>query len=244
MHDAVVLCYHAIGEGWSASVSPDRLRQHVELLLRRRYRPATFSDVVHFEHSKRTFAVTFDDAWTSVLERAFPVLAQLGVPATVFAVTTFADDGGRLDWPGLTESGVNPTAKGRRSLTWAQLAELAEAGWEVGSHTCTHPRLTQLDNASLDRELRESRSACARALGRPCRSIAYPYGDFDARVLEAAAAAGYDAGCSLSVSTRGPLAWPRVGVYGLDTPLRFRLKVSPLVLGARRALSAPSRTAL
>ena len=59
----------------------------------------------------------------------------------------------------------------------------------------------------------------------------------DDRVLSAAAAAGYTAGCSLSVHTAGPLAWPRIGVYGVDSPARFRLKVSRAALRARRALA-------
>ena len=71
------------------------------------------------------------------------------------------------------------------------LAELADAGWEVGSHTRSHPRLPQVDDAALARELGDSRELIAERLGRPCESIAYPYGDFDERVVRATAAAGY-----------------------------------------------------
>jgi hypothetical protein len=98
--------------------------------------------------------------------------------------------------------------------------------------------LTQLSEVALAEELADSRAVCSRALGRPCRSIAYPFGDHDARVVAATAAAGYEAACTLSVLTRGPLAWPRVGVYAVDSPFRFRLKVSPLVLLVRRGVRA------
>lgn len=238
MRERLVLCYHAIGQDWSASVSEDNLARHVEILLGRGYEAMTFSDAVGSTDDRPLFAVTFDDAHTSVLERAFPTLARLGVPATVFAVTSFAEDGRPLEWPELLESGVSEDPAARASLAWPELRRLAEAGWEVGSHTCTHPRLTQLDDESLERELHASREACSRGTGRPCRSIAYPYGDVDARVLEAAARAGYDAGCSLSIFTSGALAWPRIGVYGIDSALRFRLKVSTRVLRMRRLLAA------
>lgn len=238
MSERLVLCYHAIGESWSSSVSTDSLAKHVDILLRRGYEAVTFVDAVGSTDSRPLFAVTFDDAHASVLERAFPTLATLGVPATVFAVTSFAEDGRPLEWPELLESGVSGDPAARASLAWPELRRLAEAGWEIGSHTCTHPRLTRLDDESLEHELRASREACARGVGQTCRSIAYPYGDLDARVLEAAARAGYEAGCSLSVSTSGALAWPRIGVYGLDSGLRFRLKVSASVLRARRLLAA------
>ena len=66
------------------------------------------------------------------------------------------------------------------------------------------------------------------APGRPCESIAYPYGDHDDRVVEAARRAGYVAAGTLPsrLDERGPLRFPRVGVYYGDDERRFRLKVS------------------
>jgi len=66
-------------------------------------------------------------------------------------------------------------------------------------------------------------------LGRPCRSIAYPYGAFDERVRAAAARAGYTAGCTTAGTLRADvLGWPRVGVDGNDGRVLFRLKTSKL----------------
>jgi peptidoglycan/xylan/chitin deacetylase (PgdA/CDA1 family) len=236
MGRAVVLCYHAIGESWPASVSPDRLEQHVRILLQRGFEPVTFTELATVPSAQKRFAVTFDDAYASVRERAFPVLQELDVPGTVFAVTSFADSGGVLDWPGLLESGVDEDPAPRRSLTWSQLAELADHGWEIGSHTRTHPRLTTVSDDALDDELAESRSACERELGRACQSIAYPFGDHDERVVAATRNVGYDAACSLSVMTHGSHAWPRIGVYAVDNGFRFRLKVSRSVLRLRTAV--------
>ena len=121
-------------------------------------------------------------------------------------------------------------------MSWEEVRKLAAAGWEIGSHTRSHPRLTTLDSAALDAELRESQRECGEQVGVRCRSLAYPYGDVDARVVAAAASAGYEAACALP---RGrfdppqPLLWPRVGVYDLDRPWRFRLKTSPVTRAAR-----------
>ena len=111
--------------------------------------------------------------------------------------------------------------------SWLELRGLADAGWEIGSHTRSHPHLTSLDDERLDAELQGSKRRCEDELDRPCLSIAYPYGDVDSRVSAAAARAGYEAGATLSLHAPRPLEWPRVGVYSIDAGWRYRLKVSP-----------------
>ena len=69
-------------------------------------------------------------------------------------------------------------------MGWGELARLAEVGWEIGSHTRTHPGLPRLDDEPLRDELEGSRAEVEEHLGRPCRSLAYPYGDLDGRVAE------------------------------------------------------------
>jgi peptidoglycan/xylan/chitin deacetylase (PgdA/CDA1 family) len=188
--------------------------------------------------------VTFDDAFLSVLEVAEPVLSSLGLPGTVFAVTDFADSGQPLSWPGIEEWRGSPHDAELRGLDWGALRDLARRGWEIGSHTCSHPYLTRLDDVALSRELQASRRACERELGQPCLSLAYPYGDVDQRVVAATGSAGYTAGASLPSrpTVASALAWPRVGVYNIDSLRRFRVKVSPTVRSLRRVVaSARSR---
>jgi peptidoglycan/xylan/chitin deacetylase (PgdA/CDA1 family) len=196
---------------------------------------ATFTDAVLRPPAPRTLAVTFDDAYRSVLALARPVLDELGLPGTVYVPTDFAGAGEPMSWPGIDEWIGGPHAAELLPLGWEELGALADAGWEVGSHTRSHPHLTTLGDDALQAELGESRAAVAAALGRPCRSIAYPYGDMDRRVVDAARAAGYEAGGAIG-STRPPsrLDWPRVGVYQRDTAARFALKASPLVRRVRR----------
>jgi peptidoglycan/xylan/chitin deacetylase (PgdA/CDA1 family) len=100
----------------------------------------------------------------------------------------------------------------------------------------THPLLTQLDDETLARELRGSKARCEEMLGVPCRTMAYPTGNFDDRVERATAAAGYDAAAALPkrFTEARPFAWPRVSIQRRDGDLAFRLKVSPLVRSLRR----------
>jgi peptidoglycan/xylan/chitin deacetylase (PgdA/CDA1 family) len=230
MKDVLSLCYHAVSPSWDwrYAVRPEQLGAQVKELLRRGYRPATFTEAVTAPPASRTLAVTFDDGHRSVLELGLPVLSELGVPATVFVVTGPADSGRSLTFGRL--GGYVGTADEHElaSLDWDGLRRLSEQGWEIGSHTQTHARLTDLDDTALARELAESRETCAARLGRPCVSVAYPFGAADARVTAAARAAGYWAGAAVESGARvgDALRHPRVPIYLGDDSERFARKTS------------------
>jgi peptidoglycan/xylan/chitin deacetylase (PgdA/CDA1 family) len=237
MGDVLVLCYHAVSEDWSdtLSVTPERFASQVGALVERGYRGVTFTEAVTGSPDGKVVAVTFDDAYKSVHDLAFPIMSQLGVVGTTFAVTDFVGGEQAMKWPGIDQWHGGPHEKELVSVTRLEIERLVNAGWEIGSHTCSHPHLTTLDDAPLVAELERSRLACEQLTGVACTSLAYPYGDFDARVVEAVGAAGYRAAGTLSArfDTGRPLEWPRVGVYWNDSDRRFRIKVSPSVRHAR-----------
>ena len=164
------------------------------------------------------------------------MLESLGWPATVFAVSGFAASGRPLSWPGIEEWAGGPYAAELEPLGWDGLRDLRDAGWEVGSHTVSHPHLTTLSDTDLHAELDRSREAIAAEIGT-CETIAYPYGDADRRVAEATAAAGYLAACTLPVAMRTdePYLRPRVGLYANDLGARLVLKTARPALALRRS---------
>ncbi len=208
--DVLVFCYHGIApESRHGEVAPAALRAQLQLVADRGYSWTTFTDAVLGDHDGRMAAVTFDDGIASAIEHGLPVLDELGAPGTMFL---------RLDLLGVS---------GRLGV--ADASRLVGLGWEIGSHTVNHPVLTKVDDASLRDELVLSKGELERLTGRTCTSVAYPTGRADARVVSAAAAAGYVAGAALEGATSvrpGPLAWPRVGVRGDDTLRVFGLKSS------------------
>ena len=239
MADVLVLCYHAVSERWPSdlAVTPDRLEEQLSLLARRGWRGARFREAVAAPPHSRTLAVTFDDAFRSVLDLALPVMSRLGLPGSVYAVSSFAESGEPLRWDGVEQWAGSEHAGELLGMGWDELGRLADEGWEVGSHTRTHPSLPSLGDDELREELGRSREECERGLGRPCDTIAYPYGDVDERVAEAARAAGYAAGGTLPSSVAGAsaLRFPRAGVYRGDAGWRFRLKVAGPVRALRRS---------
>jgi peptidoglycan/xylan/chitin deacetylase (PgdA/CDA1 family) len=212
------------------AIPPQRMERQLTHLVERGYRGVTFGQAVSGVSRGKTLAVTFDDGFRSVLEQGLPILSRLGLPGTVFVPSALVGGPGAMAWPGTDRWLGTPHEDGLRSLTWDELGSLANAGWEIGSHTRTHPWLTGLDDHELKAELRGSREDCEERLGTACSSLSYPFGDVDARVVRAAAAAGYRAAATLPMRLhrRRALEWPRVGIYNNDPFPRFRAKVSRL----------------
>ena len=84
-------------------------------------------------------------------------------------------------------------------LIWDEVRAMRRRGVEIGSHAVSHPILSQLSDAELDREVTHSRERLQIELGEPIDLIAYPVGGhhaYDARVVRAARRAGYRYGVS------------------------------------------------
>src|SRR5207249_687341 len=124
------------------------------------YRAATFSEAVTAAApGGKTFAVTFDDGYHSVRAAAFPILSRLGIPGTVFTCTDFVgtETPMPLDLDCWADEGY---ARELLPMSWDDLGELRAAGWEIGSHTGSHPHLPALDDGALAAELARSRAEC------------------------------------------------------------------------------------
>jgi peptidoglycan/xylan/chitin deacetylase (PgdA/CDA1 family) len=235
MASPLVLCYHAVSDQWPSdlAVTPDRLREQLDFLVRRGYRGVTFGQIAAGEVSSKAVAITFDDGYRSVLEQGFPVLSEHGFPGTVFVPTSQVGLSGPMSWPGIDKWLGGSHEDELRPMDWDELRRLRDAGWEIASHTQTHPKLTEIGDEDLRSELVTSREICSSELGEDCRTLAYPYGLVDDRVARAAGEAGYHSAAALRPGPRDPLRWPRIGIYPFDRGARLRVKASPLVRAAR-----------
>lgn len=238
MQDVLILCYHALSPSWPAelSVTGEAFAEQVSELAQRGYAGARFTDAVTGKvAAERVVAFTFDDNYRSVLDLAKPILDRHGYPGTLFVPTDWPERPQAMSWPGIDRWLGTEHEHEMLSLDWQELRELATAGWEIGSHTCSHPRLPQLDDAQLGRELRVSRQRIEQELGSPCTSIAYPYGAVDPRVERATTEAGYTCAGTIPrvMPSPKPLLWPRVPVFHKDGLRRFKTKISPRIRHAR-----------
>ncbi len=227
----LVLCYHSVSDDWehALSVTPAAFREQVTSLARCGVAPVSAEALAAGE--RRGLHVTFDDAYKDVLG-ALPLLEELGLPATIFVSTSFADEGRPLAVPELAaDSEAHPELLA--TMTWDELREVAARGVEIGGHTVSHPHLTRLTDAELDRELTDSKQRIEDEVGRPARLLAYTYGEHDDRVHEAVRRAGYAAAFAQwpGSSIRNPFALPRVSFYRGESLRRATLKTTRLGRG-------------
>ena len=119
----LVLCYHAVSSDWPASlaVSPENFRAQLESLVRSGYDGVTFSQMVAGETPPKAVAVTFDDGYRSVYEQAFPILTEVGFPATVFVPTALVGQSHPMSWPGIDRWSGTPYERELNSVSWDEL---------------------------------------------------------------------------------------------------------------------------
>lgn len=89
----------------------------------------------------------------------------------------------------------DPELQASQLMTWEQIQDAAGGGVSIGSHTCTHPVLTTIDEERQRWEMRESKKVLEQRLGSRIRTIAYPvgrYGFFSAATMRIARECGYE----------------------------------------------------
>lgn len=213
-----ILTWHSIDDSGSPiSVAPAAFARQVAWLASGQVRVTTVEELLRLPDSADAVAVTFDDGFRNVAERAAPLLAAHALPATIFVVSRHA---GTNAWGGVADAGV-PTLP---LLNWDELARLREQGFSVAAHSRTHRRMGGAGAAVLEDELLGCAQDIAARTGEAPRGFAYPYGDVDAAAADMVRR-HYDWGCTteLRVLTAGDdrACLPRVDMYYFRDPGRL-----------------------
>lgn len=179
-----VLMYHSISDAVGPTSIPERVfSRQMNALAETGYYVADFTDLIAWRDGtkklpQKTAVITFDDGFLDFRDTAWPVLKKLGFSATVFVPTKCP--GENENWEGAN----NPP---RELMSWSDISALYEDGARFGSHSLNHANLTQLDEAELAEQLRQSRSDLENALGDPVDAFAAPYGAVNKSVRDAIA---------------------------------------------------------
>ena len=213
-----ILLYHSVGprlecDRYGTSIATELFRcqmatlQHTESV-----NPVPLNSSLYRGSGKPQVAVTFDDGYRDNLYNAAPILADLGIPFTVFIV------------PGYVKNSNS------YYLTASELKELASIhGCTVGSHGMNHVPLIGLPDGALIRELKDSRRWLEDMLSKPVNLLAYPHGSANQKVRDAAASFGYTVGvCSrsgINQKDRDPLMLCRTEILGCDDLRVFNQKL-------------------
>lgn len=207
-----VLCYHSVGTPeWGVNdVAPQQFRNQLETALELGYHFVPAKVIASGLGAERDLAVTFDDGLRSVCDNAEPILAELGIPWTLFVVCEWV--AGRRE-------------RGELFLGWDDVCRLAAAGVEIGSHSMSHPDFSRLDDTGAGRELWESRLVVYEQTGLEVESFAIPFGqsrNWRRDLTELAGRLGYRAIYAQAVDTRTEGTVPRTFVTRFDDSRVFR----------------------
>jgi peptidoglycan/xylan/chitin deacetylase (PgdA/CDA1 family) len=110
--------------------------------------------------------------------------------------------------------GLPQNALSNRVLTWEQIHTMRQAGIAFGSHTLSHPVVSQLAPTELERELADSKLLLEEKLGIPVKDFAFPFGkvsDCGVTAIEMLSRCGYRS----AVTTVPGVNTPQVNRYEL-----------------------------
>lgn len=149
----------------------------------------------------RPVMITFDDADEDTYTDAFPIMRKYGFTGVMYIVHDYVGTPGKL--------------------SIEQIKEMAASGWEVGSHSMTHPmNFKVLGRPDMDYQVITSRKKLEDMLALPVTTFAYPFGDFSNNALAAVRRAGYSA-------AMGATGWtPNQGLWNLFNLQRCEVKSS------------------
>ncbi|GIF15529.1 polysaccharide deacetylase family protein [Actinoplanes teichomyceticus] len=200
------LMYHSVsavdGPLRDLAVPPERLAEQLGTLTAAGYRLTGLTEALDRRlagSTEKLVAVTFDDGYRDFLTVALPALRAAGAGATLYA--SVGHLGGHAGWLGRWAPDFGPM------LTWAQLAEVAAGGVEIGNHSLIHHPLDVLPPARLREEVYRSRAELEQRLQARVRSFAYPHGYHGRRVREVVEAAGHDNATEVGRRLHAPGRW-------------------------------------
>ena len=190
-------------------------------------------------------AITFDDAFMSVVENALPELVARKMPCTIFVPTGCLGCNPTWQLEGSSSDSAEVVASGE------VLRSLISMGVRLGAHSRSHPLLTRIRPQDARTEIIGSKADLENLLDRPVDLFAFPYGDFNSQTLWRCKEAGYRFVFSIAPGSVDPMDTemlrPRIAVEPSDTRLEFWLKLRggynwmPLASAIKRNFLGQSR---
>jgi peptidoglycan/xylan/chitin deacetylase (PgdA/CDA1 family) len=198
----IALCYHNIEDGSkmrALTIPVAEFEKEMEEIKKDGFSVIGMQDFLAWRRGEKGIPnkcciITIDDGWVSAYNNAWPILKKYNYPFTLFIYINYVGTGGK-------------------SMSWDQLAEMRDAGVDIECHTYSHADLKKpgalVDKKAADgirkdiaelgpdgwlrKEVIGSKQVLEKQLGIKCNVFAYPFGLYNAKVLELVKEAGYEA---------------------------------------------------
>jgi peptidoglycan/xylan/chitin deacetylase (PgdA/CDA1 family) len=225
---AVIYAYHAFDESGRFSTTAQDFKTHMDFIMKT-HKPVKLSEIAETirkgkKFNTPVFAVTFDDGYASIL-KVSQICKKLNICPTINLISNH-------------DEAVNVDK--RTYLSTKDIKGLLKLGWEVGSHTKTHQKLTEVYNGDLVSEISASKEQIEKQVNHKIVTVAYPLGRYNKEVLSVTRTSGFTVGLTMddSMITKetDPLKLPRVGVDATHTTKEFSYLANPSVVRFRSLL--------
>jgi len=183
-----ILVYYNFSDSRSdkMSVSKDDFETQMNYLNLNGYHVISLDQLLNFIDYKeqlpeKSIVITFDDAWGSIYDIAVPILIKHGFTATFFIYTDFIGGG--------------------KAISWDQIKQLSQQGFDIQCQTKTHRNLAVLKKNesfkeyfnSVETEIMYPKKLIEKTLDKDCKYLAYPYGETNNLVIAMLKKHGYRA---------------------------------------------------
>ncbi len=178
-----ILCYHRVSDEVDnyITVSTKKFREQMGYLAKEGYKTISLQELIEGKCDEQSIVITFDDGYRDNYEQAFPTMNEYGFAGTIFCI---ANEMGKDDY-----------------LTLKHIREMRKSNFEFGSHTLSHPKLTQLSANQKWDEIIGSKKALEELFEHEVKYFCYPFGYQDQETRDLVKQAGYSAACSNAPGT-------------------------------------------
>lgn len=202
--------------GFNLSVPPATFNTQMDWLAKNGFHPIDFEDLrAYFAGTRllpdKPIVLTFDDGYQDLYTNAYPVLRAYHFKAVAYIVTSFVGQ------PGYVNSG--------------EVLEMDRNGIAIASHTIDHANLAKASFYWATYQLSTSQVWLQGLVGHPVVDFAYPSGRFNAQVIRALQATGYDTAVTELPGTLHSrddrYTWTRMRVGGGESMWDFIQNLGP-----------------